>query len=587
MREFLKKVKAELTIEKVIVRIIMAWILTSLCFFIKSEVDFATPTYADGINTLMFICYVVLFLVAFCALSLFKAFTWVETFGPTILLTIYGIMSVQSETELSYVFGLMVMLAISIIYAVNKTRTFIEVEKKTIMIVVYALAAAFYVGTVGTTCIFRYLSFNNENESFAAIVQMFSNMKSDFVAYTSLDLKNNPSYFLTDFSPVYYLFLPFYMIFPSPITLLVLQVITVISGLVPVYLLCRHYGISKSATSAFALIYALYPAFACGCYTDLHSSCFFVPLLLWIFYFIEKDRLKMIALMCILLLMVQEDSVIYVAAIGLYLMLSGKKYAKGMMVLVTGIAYYVVMIILMNRMGDYEISRGFSNYIVNGEGTLLDVIRNFIVNPAYVVQECFSLNKLQFMLFMFLPVGFMPLCSKKISKYILFMPMVLINLAPSFDEKFSIFYEYAFGIAAIFMYLSISNYAEMEEKTKKYLCAVAICASIVFLPTGTLSRLGYVMDYSKNHEQYQKLYDALEDIPEDMSVVVSPYFTSHVANRKIIHEYPSNKIANVVVLDCRNNRYDSRVIKGFQKRGYVVQDEVEDFYVILVNKNLN
>lgn len=295
----------------------------------------------------------------------------------------------------------------------------------------------------------------------------------------------------------------------------------------------------------------------------------------------------MIALMCILLLMVQEDSVIYVAAIGLYLMLSGKKYAKGMMVLVTGIAYYVVMIILMNRMGDYEISRGFSNYIVNGEGTLLDVIRNFIVNPAYVVQECFSLNKLQFMLFMFLPVGFMPLCSKKISKYILFMPMVLINLAPSFDEKFSIFYEYAFGIAAIFMYLSISNYAEMEEKTKKYLCAVAICASIVFLPTGTLSRLGYVMDYSKNHEQYQKLYDALEDIPEDMSVVVSPYFTSHVANRKVIHEYPSNKMANVVVLDCRNNRYDSRVIKGFQKRGYVVQDEVEDFYVILVNKNLN
>ena len=47
MKEFFKKVKSELTIEKVVVRIIMAWVLTSLCFFIKSDVDFATPTYAD------------------------------------------------------------------------------------------------------------------------------------------------------------------------------------------------------------------------------------------------------------------------------------------------------------------------------------------------------------------------------------------------------------------------------------------------------------------------------------------------------------------------------------------------------------
>ena len=587
MKEFFKKVKSELTIEKVVVRIIMAWVLTSLCFFIKSDVDFATPTYADGINTIMFICYVVLFLVAFCALSLFKAFTWVETFGPTILLTIYGIMSVQSETELSYVFGLMVMLAISIIYAVNKTRTFVEIEKKAFVVAIYVVSALFYMGVVGTTCIFRYLSFNNDNEGFAVIVQMFSNMKSDFVAYTSLNTGNNLAYFLTEFSPVYYLFLPFYMIFPSPITLLVLQILTVISGLIPVYLICRHYNLSKSATCAFSIVYALYPALACGCYTDLHESSFFVPLILWTFYFIEKDKLKLIALMCILLLMVHEDSVIYVAVIGIYLMLSGKKYAKGTLVLITGVVYYGTMVILMNQLGDYEISRGFSNYIVNGEGTLLDVIRNFVVNPAYVIQECFSLNKLQFMLFMFLPVGFMPLCSKKISKYVLFIPMVLINLAPDFDEKFSVFYEYAFGIAALLIYLSISNYADMEEKTKKYLCAVAICASIVFLPTGTLSRMEYVVDYSKNHKQYQKLYDAMEEIPEDASVVVSPYFASHLANRKVVYEYPSKRHTDVIVLDCRNDRYDSRVIKGFKKRGYVVLEEVKDFYVILINKNLS
>lgn len=585
MKELLVKIKSEITLEKIVVRTIMAWMLTSLCFFIKSDVDFATPTYAEGINTIMFLCYVVLFLVAFCALSLFKIFTWVETFGPTILLTMYGIMSVKAETEQAYVLGLMVMLAISIMYAINKTRSFVEIEKKSFVVSIYIISALFYLGIVGTTCIFRYLSFNNDTESFAAVTQMFYNLKSDFVAYSSLDVGNDFSYFMTEFSPVYYLFLPFYMIIPSPITLLVLQIVTIVSGLIPVYMLCRHYNLSKSATTAFAIIYAMYPAIACGCYTDLHESCFFVPLLLWLFYFIEKDKFKMIALLCMLTLLVSEDSVIYVAVIGIYLMLSGKKYAKGTVVLTTGIIYYVVMVIIMNRFGDYEISRGFSNYIVNGEGTLLDVMRNFIVNPAYVIQECFSLNKLQFILCMFLPVGFMPVCSKKISRFVLFIPMVLINLTPNANEKFSVFYGYVFGIAAILIYLSISNYAQMEEKTKKYLCAAAICASIIFLPTGTLSKIEYVMEYSQNYKQYQEIYNELEEIPDDVTVLASPCFTTHLANRKNIYEYPAKNNVDVIVLDCRNGKYDSRLIRGYQKRGYKVSVKVEDYCVILINNN--
>jgi hypothetical protein len=57
MKSIFTKIKEAVTVEKVIVRIIMAWILTSLCFFIKSDGNYATALYAEEINTIMFFCY--------------------------------------------------------------------------------------------------------------------------------------------------------------------------------------------------------------------------------------------------------------------------------------------------------------------------------------------------------------------------------------------------------------------------------------------------------------------------------------------------------------------------------------------------
>ena len=56
---------------------------------------------------------------------------------------------------------------------------------------------------------------------------------------------------------------------------------------------------------------------------------------------------------------------------------------------------------------------------------------------------------------------------------------------------------------------------------------------------------------------------------------------AHVAAREQVYQYPCDERADVVILDCRNNKYDSRIIKGLEKRGYYVKEYEEDFYVIL------
>ena len=581
MKNIFTQIKDAVTLEKVIVRIIMAWILTSLCFFIKSDGNYATAIYAEEINTIMFLCYIVLFFLAFCALGLFKMFTWVETFGPTLLITIYGILSVHADTNFAYVVGLMVMLAISILYAINKTRIFVDFKNNLQVNIFYIVFAIFYIVVVGSISICRHLTFNSGSEGLGTMMNIFHSLREGFVSFNWDYVKDSVEYLIDNFSPVYYIFIPVYVIAPSPITLLVLQVIMVISGLIPVILLCRKLDLSKSAMVGFGFLYILYPAISCGCYTDLHESCLIVSVLLWLFYFIEKDNFKFVLIMSVMALLVCADAVIYVACIGLYMMVNKRKYIKGLILNVVSVAYYIAMVILLKKFVGTELSVGLSNYIVDGEGTILDVIRNFMVNPGYVIQECFSLEKLQFMIIMFLPLGFLPVCCKRISKFLLLLPMIIINLAPNFADKYSIYHQYAFGTSAVLIYMAVSNYADMEDKVKRYLFAVAMCASLVFLPTGALSKMDYVVDYVTNKEAYDQMYEDLKDLPEEVSVAASPLFVAHLSARDEIREYRYGVEADIIVLDCRNNKYDSRIINGMVENGYSIKSQLDNYYVIL------
>ena len=91
----------------------------------------------------------------------------------------------------------------------------------------------------------------------------------------------------------------------------------------------------------------------------------------------------------------------------------------------------------------------------------------------------------------------------------------------------------------------------------------------------------YVWDYVDNQTEYEQLYEALEEIPEDVSVAASPLSVAHLSDRTEIQEYYYGVEADVIVLDCRNNKYDSRIVNGMTKRGYTIKDELTNYYVIL------
>ena len=137
------------------------------------------------------------------------------------------------------------------------------------------------------------------------------------------------SHFAVHISPIYYLLLPFYCIFPSPHTLQIGQAVIVASGVIPVWLLARHFKLSGRMQILVTCIYSLYPAATVGCFYDLHENCFLLPLLLWTFYFFEREKYLPMYLFAFGVLLVKEDAAMYLIMFALLVIISKKKYLHG------------------------------------------------------------------------------------------------------------------------------------------------------------------------------------------------------------------------------------------------------------------
>ncbi len=592
MEKFLDEVKnywkgftKNITFEKMMVRLVMSWLLTTILMLYKSGESFNTAALAAGINIPMYICFIVLFLIAFCAMGKFKVFEWVEAFGPMILITMYGFLTVNPNSTVGYMFGIGIFLAAAIAYAVNRVSVNVEFKKRSTVIIISVVASLFFIFYVGAIAVLRYVTYRNPNYDFGIWSQMFYYMKTTFKPLTTCERAEYGliSHFAVHFSPIYYLYLPFYYIFPYPVTLNVLQVLTLASGVIPLLLLCKQKGLSKAATAAFAVIFFMFPALSGGTFYDLHENCFLVPMILWLFYFIEKDNIKGIIIFTILTLLIKEDAAIYPAFIGIYMAVGLKKYSKGAFVGCVSIAYFLIVSMFMNKYGLGIMDNRFSNYMTDSStGSLMDVIRNFVTNPAYVLEQSFAPKKIAFMFYMVVPLGFLSLASRKASRIILFIPVILINLASNYQYQYNIFFQYVFGSLAILFYLAVVNYSELSEKVRRFMAYFAICMALVVSPACALSKKYYFDTYRTEKADIKDLNEAMRSIPKDASVTASTFFLPHLSDRDVIYEYKTiDKLTDYVVLDMRWGEISQSVIDDYESKGYEIIDKKTFLYVIL------
>ena len=510
----------------------------------------------------------------------------------------------KSDTSQYYMyFAVMLVMAIVLIYATEKKCfSFIKAEFHSgIMwgaVGIIALVFGFFVAGIG---VYRYLTYSAPNFDFGLFCNMFYNMAETGAPNVTSERDMLLSHFAVHFSPIYYLMLPFYAIFPSPITLQILQAVVVYSGIVPVVLIARKKGLSNKLTVLVATVYAAYPALSAGCFYDLHENCFLVPLLLWVFYFFESEKYIPLAIFSTLTLLVKEDAFIYLMIFALYVLISTKKWKIGLPMAIVPLIYFLVVSTLMEQYGTGIMSNRFGNMIYNAEDGLIGVVKTILVNPGYALSQLFTTSagntdKLKYLIQLLLPLGFLPFATKKISKLLLLTP-ILLNTLTMYKYQPDITFQYSFGITAFLFYIAIINLADLKPSfARSYLPRVAAVAAILMFTIVVIPKYAtYHERYEANSELFTRIDYALEtELPEDATVTCSTFLLAHISDRNVIYEVNYHKEGNdyktdteYIVLDVRSGyaKASLEIAEYYKSKGYVEHYYDEGAVLILINEN--
>jgi len=383
---------------------------------------------------------------------------------------------------------------------------------------------------------------------------MFHYMVKNLSQLTTCERDVLMSHFGVHISPVYYLMLPFYALYQSPITLEVCQAVVIALGLIPLYLLARRFRFSNSEIVGISICYAFYPALSMGCFYDLHENAFLPLFLLLLLYFIECDKLPGIIISTILVFSVKEDAPVYVAFIALYLMVDKKKYLKGAVLLIASILYFAFATFLVNKFGEGESVYLFSNLIYDDSSSLSCILKTIFLNPGYAIQQLFLQDNLLFIFKVLAPLCFLPLIVKRWSQVILIGPFILINLLSDYAYFHDINYQYVFGNIGILFYLMVVNVSMLKHSYRIKVVPLMAVFSVMMFTTLMQGKMYYWEDYQSSYfkNEWETMNEALDKIPQEASVTATTFLVPKLSDRDELYDMTySDKVTEYVALDLR------------------------------------
>ena len=587
--------RATQTLERVICRLIASWCAFAATLTLVRE-EFWDITFAKDISLSLPLLVTVLVFLLLTGLSLLLRYYPTDALFLLLFSTVcvvrwlLGYGEGDAEQKLLFCLGVTVVYALFVLYAMKQLLPllrFFRAKGRTVWICAGIGALAAFAILSAISCL-RYKTFATPNFDFGIFTNMFHHMRTTGLPLVTCERDALLSHFAVHISPIYYLLLPLYLIFPSPLTLQIGQAAVLMLGVIPVVLLARHYRLSPRVQILLALLYCFYPVLSTGCFYDLHENCFLPLCLLWTFYFFEKEKPIPMYIAAICVLAVKEDAAIYLLIFAAYMILGRKKYLHGGVIALLSAVYFLLATHLINTVGDGVLNNRFDNLIAPGEEGLGGILQLALTNPGYLLTQLFTeqesgWGKIAYLLQMLLPLAFLPLLTKKPSRWILLSPL-LISLLSHYVYLYDVGFQYHFGTAAFLVYAAIGNLPAIRISARRTILALAaaccLCLYLSLVPTKLAS---YAERWERGKETYLRMEEILAELPEDASLNVSSFLLPHVAERDEVYQvrYHGNKPdVDFVVLDVRSDA-QTKVVNAYLSEGYTVYAEHKGLILIL------
>ncbi len=404
-------------------------------------------------------------------------------------------------------------------------------------------AILLYIVFFGVFVSLRHYNFQTQTWDLGIFDQTFWNTIHGRIMFNNIEEVSN--HLGVHMSPFLFLLVPGYALFPSPYYLLIVQTIVLALGAVPLYLLAKRLLPDRSPFPLIlSLGYLLYPSLHWVNIFDFHPIAFVVPLLLAAFYFLHQKNWLWSGIFLALAASAQEDAIPVVLFVGLFLLIqrSGEKTAWlnaqrkfGLAVIFISIFYFLLSTqIIMPALGGGLLR--MDRYASLGN-TPAEIVQNVFKDPMLIVKTIFTAPKLRYILWLFLPVAFLPLFSA--GALALLIPGLAENLLTTFESQFTGFYQYdSVLIAGIFvgsiygLKMLLGRWPE-KEKIAKYILVAAIL--IGFIVRSPASPISFPLDLFKPNPHWEAFRQMAQMVPPGASVAAQTNLVPHLTQRE--HAY--------------------------------------------------
>ena len=483
----------------------------------------------------------------------------IEGIMLVILTVVYACTCVIQNNDIYFVIALTALASMAIVCCIRYTGIHNIIITRKTYIILMSIAAGIYIVFVSFCMVTRYLSYYAPNYDMGIFSQMFYYMKTTGIMQTTSERDYLMSHMCVHISPVFYIILPVYMIFSSPVMLEIIQPVLVAAAIIPLAMICRNRKMSRWETALIIVIYCFYPVMSGGCFYDIHENMFF-PLLLSLFLlFMEKDNTVGMCISAVLVWIIKEDASVLMMFVGLYMLFDVKMRKKGIVLLVTSAMYCLFACTILKHIGAGVVSGRYNNMIPDGDGNMFSVIKTVFANPAYLITQMFAQDNIVFIIQTMGVLLFLPLMTRKWSRYILIGPYVLFNLVPDYQYMHSIYFHYVFGSGTLLIYLIILNVSDMDVHNRMKMLYITVASSIIFFMAYNIPRIESATEYfnEDRQETYRIIDEGLSTIPDDASVAATTYLCTHLSYRKELYElYYTDKSAEYIAIDLRDGSRD-------------------------------
>jgi uncharacterized membrane protein len=355
--------------------------------------------------------------------------------------------------------------------------------------------------------------------------------------------------------PLLALFAPFWWVWPSPLMLTTLQSLALASGALPVFWLARKHAGDERAAWSLAAAYLLYPAVQWSALNDFHPVTFAIPLLLYLVWFLDEDRLFAAAVVAVLAASSKENIPLVIAGIGLWYGIRRGRPIVGAVIAMLGIAWTAVALAVVVPHFSAAPSSFYDRYASVG-GSPGGVLETVFHDPLRLWDAATTGGDLRYLALLLVPLA--GLWALEPILALAAVPILALNLLADFWSMNRIEYQYVSGIVPCLFAAAAIGLGTIQGRRS----VVAAVTVLVLVGLANISGpLAAVRTYGEGVRatgvrvdpaggaKLDAIRAAIDLVPSGAPVTATNRIGAHLSDRRQIFLFPAQARGGWIVID--------------------------------------